>query len=436
MRRVPDRLWLTVACCAALVCAAFVGYKGARRHAIRTLVSSWRGIWEAEDAAARAESYVPAGFPADAAFADGAFFLQDSANKVWIFTPALLGMTADVAVSRSRFMRVCGFDAAPVTKVSLPVNNRVYDGSLEEYLPALVRVERGSQIQSLAPEQAGKLLAAVLVFDYLFGPDNGLGWILERGGAVRAVRTAVYQPLTFFGAADFELMCPMLALRLGSSVSGVFNAPDASGKGAFPGRDWARSCSQRAFEILDAAAKAGLKPDLDLVSRTAYLIDEMPQETFLELFRIGGLQRTEEYTAYAQGLLERKRRMLSFLREALPELSRAYPESFNATLKKRYTIADFKAIISRQQGRASAAVPPPQKRQRMILMAESPEARLVTGAFRSCALDYDRTLAALVRLRGTTTHEREKEAVDFYIKELVTGHIQNSSCIERIPAAN
>jgi hypothetical protein len=73
----------------------------------------------------------------------------------------------------------------------------------------------------------------------------------------------------------------------------------------------------------------------------------------------------------------------------------------------------------------------------MLVMAESPEARFVIRYYGECALTLEKALAALVRLRQMAAHPREKEAVDFYIKELVTGHVVPlEPCTERIPAAN
>lgn len=199
--------------------------------------------------------------------------------------------------------------------------------------------------------------------------------------------------------------------------------------------------SPRTIDILDAAARANLVPDQNLLSMTARLIEEMPDEEFLDLLRIGGLNATKEYASYTSRLLEKKNRIIDFFRVFLGQLADVYQERFEPDLNKRYTIKDFKDIIASLReplvAPAGQAGVDSGKRQRMLVMAESPEAVFVVQAFRTCALGYDEALSALVRLRGMAAHELEKSAVDFYIREMVTGHITTAQpCTEHTPAGN
>lgn len=442
MRKVPKQ-FIAGTVLVLVLCAAFAGYRATRLHYIRQCVQGYRALWKAQDAAVQEESFVPAGVPADALDRGGAFYLQDARNKVWVFTPALVGMTADVARSRSRLIRVCGFGASRVSKMSLPVNNRVYDGSVEEYLPAQVRIEGRQQFMLLPADAARKVLAGLLVFEYLFGPESSVNWILRRDSIVCATGGTGYALHETVDREDAQYLCPDLVRRIDRAA---LNALNNSRKQEYAGvpasrKEWRMFYSPRTIDILDAAARANLVPDQNLLSMTARLIEEMPDEEFLDLLRIGGLNATKEYASYTSRLLEKKNRIIDFFRVFLGQLADVYQERFEPDLNKRYTIKDFKDIIASLReplvAPAGQAGVDSGKRQRMLVMAESPEAVFVVQAFRTCALGYDEALSALVRLRGMAAHELEKSAVDFYIREMVTGHITTAQpCTEHTPAGN
>ncbi|MFH1507437.1 MAG: hypothetical protein ABIG46_03270 [Candidatus Omnitrophota bacterium] len=349
------------------------------------------------------------------------YILKDSITKErWIFKINPIDFSSLFSVKINRFMRFCGIATPPMSSFELPINNKVYRGTMQKFVSIKCRFGGWEDFDPSSNYQV-RYLTAMEIFAYLFNirPDFILGED-NRFYAVDLDDIDISQWLPDYGLKD--LMAKGIKGPFWSLIEKVASCKIDTGLSTENYNGFLKQYSVINFQSPSLEFDEALK----LIDFIAGLNDK----DFLSMFIIDELKESNTYKMYLKYIVDRKKNMKKHFKSLWGHLmtrQNIYPSRF---ISRNDLLPELKRRIAWIEARVrnlNLLLEHISKDQIVhnwgsLSIPSSPEAWFLLSIYQWPEINFSRedVLYELRALYAGSSNLQEKEAIDRYIKTIAS----------------
>lgn len=411
-----------------------------RKNLIKKITANNKVIWELEDQIIKNSSFIlkspPKGFP-DSGFTEKYFF-YNNIKEEWFFKLEYSKLAPLGEKQLRRFVRFFGCATPFLNTLSLPINNKLYFGSIQEVIPTRLSINNTEDIKKMSESQIRYLLKCRVLL-YLLDIDksisNDLDVIISRDGTLYIVDLDRMLFPSEMVQAEFKDFCELLNFdkniippqQLKVLFEHIKRIPFEDKKNINISRNvknWRELCQDNDIGFWEHLIRVNISPNIEEMFKLINFTNELSKDDFYSLIEMPELKGNHIWEDYLSSLQVRRRNLRRYWELFFSYLNREYRVKFKLCFNKIYTLSELREIIEALESQIEELsfkknqLIREKKSQKPLEMITCPVAWWIYMMNGTKALSFNECVKALLRLKEQATSDYEKKAINYYLDKI------------------